>query len=45
MKMQIRVIKASENLFHLFVGGKDLWLTKKDMIQLNLKTRDALFNN
>lgn len=45
MKMQIRVIKESENFFHLFVGGKDLWLTKKDMIQLNLGTRDVLFNN
>ena len=45
MKTQIRVIKESESLFHLFVGDKDLWLTKKDMIQLSLKTRDALFNN
>lgn len=32
--MKIEIIQESENLRHLFIGDKDVWVTLEDMVQL-----------
>lgn len=32
--MQSKIIKESNNLYHVFVGDKDTWLSRLDLIEL-----------
>lgn len=32
--MRIEIIQESENLRHLFIGDKDVWVTLEDMVYL-----------
>jgi hypothetical protein len=32
--MKVKIIQESENLRHLFIGDKDVWVTLADMVQL-----------
>lgn len=31
---QINIVKESDNLYHVFVGDKDLWLSRMELIEL-----------
>ncbi len=35
----MNIVKESDNLYHVFVGDKDMWLSRLDMIEL----RRAIF--
>lgn len=30
----MNIVKESDNLYHVFVGDKDMWLSRLDMIEL-----------
>lgn len=31
---QINIVKESDNLYHVFVGDKDMWLSRLELIEL-----------
>ena len=31
---QINIVKESDNLYHAYIGDKDMWLSRLDMIEL-----------
>lgn len=31
---QINIVKESDNLYHAFVGDKDMWLSRLELIEL-----------
>ena len=33
----INIIKESDNLYHVFIGDKDMWLSRLDLIELRRK--------
>lgn len=33
----INIVKESDNLYHVFIGGKDIWLSRLDLIELRRK--------
>lgn len=32
--IQSKIVKESDNLYHIFVGDKDMWLSRLDLIEL-----------
>lgn len=32
--MQMKVIKEGDNLYHVFIGDKDIWLSRMELIEL-----------
>jgi len=32
--IQSKIVKESDNLYHVFVGDKDMWLSRMDLIEL-----------
>ena len=33
----INIIKESDNLYHVYIGDKDMWLSRLDLIELRRK--------
>ena len=33
----INIVKESDNLYHVFIGEKDMWLSRLDLIELRRK--------
>lgn len=38
---QINIVKESDNLYHAYIGDKDMWLSRLDMIELR-RTMNSL---
>ncbi len=38
----MKLIKESENLYHLYIKDKDIWLSRKDVIELRLLLNNRL---
>ena len=34
---QINIVKESDNLYHVIIGDKDMWITRLDLIELRRK--------
>lgn len=32
--MQTKIVKENDNLYHVYVGDKDMWLSRLDLIDL-----------
>ena len=33
----INIVKESDNLYHVYIGEKDMWLSRLDLIELRRK--------
>lgn len=44
-KMEMKLIKEDENLYHLYLKGTDVWLTAEDMTKLGGQIFAALLKD